>query len=106
MQEHQIVLADWACDCLKEGKLNLLVEEDGEAMEDMKRVERFVMVAIWCIQEDPSLRPGMKKVVQMLEGGVQDDSSLRPGMKKVVQMLEGAVQISVPPDPSSFISTI
>ncbi|KAI9215559.1 hypothetical protein POPTR_T085100v4 [Populus trichocarpa] len=85
MQEHQIVLADWACDCLKEGKLNLLVEEDGEAMEDMKRVERFVMVAIWCIQEDPSLRPGMKKVVQMLEGGVQ---------------------VSVPPDPSSFISTI
>jgi serine/threonine protein kinase len=85
MQEHQIVLADWACDCLKEGKLNLLVEEDEEAMEDMKRVERFVMVAIWCIQEDPSLRPGMKKVVQMLEG---------------------SVQVSVPPDPSSFISTI
>ncbi|KAJ6934688.1 G-type lectin S-receptor-like serine/threonine-protein kinase LECRK2 [Populus alba x Populus x berolinensis] len=76
---------DWACDCLKEGKLNLLVEEDEEAMEDMKRVERFVMVAIWCIQEEPSLRPGMKKVVQMLEGGVQ---------------------VSVPPDPSSFISTI
>ncbi|KAJ6934689.1 hypothetical protein NC651_009632 [Populus alba x Populus x berolinensis] len=85
IQEHQIVLADWACDCLKEGKLNLLVEEDEEAMEDMKRVERFVMVAIWCIQEEPSLRPGMKKVVQMLEGGVQ---------------------VSVPPDPSSFISTI
>jgi serine/threonine protein kinase len=85
MQEHQIVLADWPCDCLKEGKLNLLVEEDEEAMEDMKRVERFVMVAIWCIQEDPSLRPGMKKVVQMLEG---------------------SVQVSVPPDPSSFISTI
>ncbi|KAJ6387817.1 hypothetical protein OIU77_026395 [Salix suchowensis] len=83
-EEHQIVLADWACDCFKEGKLNLLVEEDEEAMEDMKRVERFVMVAIWCIQEDPSLRPAMKKVVQMLEG----------------------VQVSVPPDPSSFFSTI
>ncbi|KAG5250055.1 G-type lectin S-receptor serine/threonine-protein kinase [Salix suchowensis] len=84
-EEHQIVLADWACDCFREGKLNLLVEEDEEAMEDMKRVERFVMVAIWCIQEDPSLRPAMKKVVQMLEGGVQ---------------------VSVPPDPSSFISSI
>ncbi|KAG5250054.1 G-type lectin S-receptor serine/threonine-protein kinase [Salix suchowensis] len=84
-EEHQTVLADWACDCFKEGKLNLLVEEDEEAMEDMKRVERFVMVAIWCIQEDPSLRPAMKKVVQMLEGGVQ---------------------VSVPPDPSSFISSI
>uniref|UniRef100_A0A6N2K7G5 Receptor-like serine/threonine-protein kinase n=1 Tax=Salix viminalis TaxID=40686 RepID=A0A6N2K7G5_SALVM len=29
-EEHQIVLADWACDCFKEGKLNLLVEEDEE----------------------------------------------------------------------------
>ncbi|CAN6556017.1 unnamed protein product [Malus baccata var. baccata] len=28
----------------------------------------FVMVAIWCTQEDPSLRPTMMKVVQMLEG--------------------------------------
>ncbi|KAB5565120.1 hypothetical protein DKX38_005174 [Salix brachista] len=80
----QIAL-DWACDCFKEGKLNLLVEEDEEAMEDMKRVERFVMVAIWCIQEDPSLRPAMKKVVQILEEGVQ---------------------LSVPPDPSSFFSSI
>jgi len=44
-----------------------------------------VIVAIWCIHEDPSLRPGMKKVVQMLEG---------------------AVQVSIPPHPSSFISTI
>uniref|UniRef100_U5GSL1 Protein kinase domain-containing protein n=1 Tax=Populus trichocarpa TaxID=3694 RepID=U5GSL1_POPTR len=44
----------------KEGKLHLLVEQDEEAMEDMKRVERFVMVVIWCIQEDPSFRPGMK----------------------------------------------
>ncbi|KAG5250051.1 G-type lectin S-receptor serine/threonine-protein kinase [Salix suchowensis] len=84
-EEHQILLEDWACDCFKEGKLNLLVEEDEEAMEDMKRVERFVMVAIWCIQEDPSLRPAMKKVVQMLEEGVQ---------------------LSVPPDPSSFFSSI
>ncbi|KAI9215560.1 hypothetical protein POPTR_T085150v4 [Populus trichocarpa] len=82
-KEGQIVLADWACDCLKEVKLDLLVEEDEEATEDMKTVERFVMVAIWCIQDDPSLRPGMKKVVQMLEG---------------------AVQVSIPPDFSSFIS--
>ncbi|CAK7339224.1 unnamed protein product [Dovyalis caffra] len=85
MEEDQIVLADWAYDCFKEAKLDLLVEADEEAMEDMKRVERFVMVAIWCIQEDPSLRPGMKKVVQILEG---------------------AVQVSIPPEPTSFISSI
>ncbi|CAK7339227.1 unnamed protein product [Dovyalis caffra] len=85
MEEDQIVLADWAYDCFKEEKLDLLVLEDEEAMEDMRRVESFVMIAIWCIQEDPSLRPGMKKVLQMLEG---------------------AVQVSIPPDPASFISSI
>jgi serine/threonine protein kinase len=84
-KEGQIVLADWAWDCLKEGKLDLLVEDDEEAAEDMKTVERFVIVAIWCLQEDPSLRPEMKKVVLMLEG---------------------AVQVSIPPNPSSFISAI
>uniref|UniRef100_A0A6N2K750 Integrase catalytic domain-containing protein n=1 Tax=Salix viminalis TaxID=40686 RepID=A0A6N2K750_SALVM len=60
-------------------------EKEKKELKDSWTVERFVMVAIWCIQEDPSLRPAMKKVVQMLEGGVQ---------------------VSVPPDPSSFISSI
>ncbi|CAK7339248.1 unnamed protein product [Dovyalis caffra] len=66
------VLSDWSYDCFKEGRLDLLVEEDEEALEDMKRVERFAMVAIWCVQEDPSLRPGMKKVLQMLEGAIHE----------------------------------
>ncbi|KAK7844728.1 g-type lectin s-receptor-like serine/threonine-protein kinase lecrk2 [Quercus suber] len=69
----------------KDRKLNLLVENDEEAIDDMKRVKKYVMIAIWCIQEDPSLRPTMKKVVQMMEG---------------------AVEVSVPPGPSSFISSI
>ncbi|KAA8549586.1 hypothetical protein F0562_001396 [Nyssa sinensis] len=66
--ETQMGLADWAYDCYREGKLHLIVENDEEAMGDMKRLEKFVMIAIWCIQEDPSLRPTMKKVTQMLEG--------------------------------------
>ncbi|KAE8037046.1 hypothetical protein FH972_009672 [Carpinus fangiana] len=37
-----------------------LVEDDPEALNDMKKLERFVMVAIWCLQEGPSLRPTMK----------------------------------------------
>ena len=36
-----------------------------------RKLERFVMVAIWCIQEDPSLRPTMRRATQMLEGGVK-----------------------------------
>ncbi|KAJ0020126.1 hypothetical protein Pint_31262 [Pistacia integerrima] len=42
-----------------------------EALNDKKKVKRFVMVAIWCIQEDPSLWPTMRKVTQMLEGVVE-----------------------------------
>ncbi|KAM4118032.1 hypothetical protein ACB094_02G170100 [Castanea mollissima] len=59
--EDQMILADWAYDCYKDKKLDLLVENDVEATDDMKRLEKYVMIAIWCIQEDPSLRPTMKK---------------------------------------------
>ncbi|XP_020109171.1 G-type lectin S-receptor-like serine/threonine-protein kinase LECRK3 [Ananas comosus] len=83
--EEATVLTYWAYDCFKDGRLDLLVDGDEEAMFDIKRVERFVMVAIWCIQEEPSLRPSMRKVAQMLEG---------------------AVAVAVPPDPSSYISSI
>ena len=83
--EDRMILADWAYDCYKERKLDLLVENDEEAIDDVKRVESYVMIGIWCIQEDPSLRPTMKKVVQMMEG---------------------AVEVSFPPSPSSFISSL
>ncbi|KAM6598112.1 hypothetical protein CsatA_008636 [Cannabis sativa] len=66
----QIILADWACDCYEAGKVECLVENDDEAMMEMEIVEKFVMVALWCIQEDPSLRPTMKNVMLMLEGSV------------------------------------
>ncbi|KAF4350070.1 hypothetical protein G4B88_000331 [Cannabis sativa] len=81
----QMILGDWAYDCYAGGNLHFLVENDDEASQDMKRVEKYVMVALWCIQEDPSLRPTMKKVILMLEG---------------------TIEVSVPPDPSSFISSI
>uniref|UniRef100_A0A2N9J640 Non-specific serine/threonine protein kinase n=1 Tax=Fagus sylvatica TaxID=28930 RepID=A0A2N9J640_FAGSY len=55
------VLTDWACDCYQGGMLNALVEDDMEAMNDIMNLERFVKLAIWCIQEDPSLRPTMRK---------------------------------------------
>ncbi|KAK6937069.1 Protein kinase domain [Dillenia turbinata] len=83
--ENMVILAEWAYDCYKDKRLDLLLQNDEAAMHDMKRLERFVMVAIWCIQEDPSLRPPMRKVTQMLEG---------------------AVEVPAPPDPSSYISSI
>ncbi|PRQ35242.1 putative protein kinase RLK-Pelle-SD-2b family [Rosa chinensis] len=81
----QIILADWAYDCYKQKKLHLLLEKNDEAIEDIKMMEKYVMIAMWCIQEDPSLRPTMKKTIHMLEG---------------------TVEVSKPPDPSSYISSI
>ncbi|KAI3954330.1 hypothetical protein MKW92_002477 [Papaver armeniacum] len=67
-EDMKSILTDWAYYCFSKGKLEDLVEDDEEVMNDMRRFERLVMVAIWCIQDEPSLRPSMKKVVQMLEG--------------------------------------
>ncbi|XP_048425921.1 G-type lectin S-receptor-like serine/threonine-protein kinase LECRK3 [Pyrus x bretschneideri] len=83
--EGPMILADWAYDCYKQNKLHQLFKNNDETMHDLKMVEKYVMIAIWCIQEDPSLRPNMKKVTLMLEG---------------------TVEVSAPPDPSSFISSI
>ncbi|KAH7848568.1 hypothetical protein Vadar_004592 [Vaccinium darrowii] len=75
------ILTDWAYDCYVEGTFLSLVGDDMEALNDRKKLDRFVMVAIWCIQEDPSLRPTMRKAIQMLEE---------------------VTEVTVPPCPSSF----
>ncbi|XP_061962263.1 G-type lectin S-receptor-like serine/threonine-protein kinase RLK1 [Populus nigra] len=79
------ILTDWAYDCFSRGTLDALVDDDPEATSDMKRLEKYVMIALWCIQEDPSLRPTMKKVMLMLEG---------------------IVQVAIPPCPCSFSGII
>ncbi|XP_057977891.1 G-type lectin S-receptor-like serine/threonine-protein kinase LECRK3 [Malania oleifera] len=69
--EEAAVLTDWAYDCYVEGRLDMLVENEEEAVDDIAKLQRWVMVAIWCIQEDPFKRPTMKTVMQMLEGLVE-----------------------------------
>ncbi|XVE78764.1 hypothetical protein DITRI_Ditri14bG0004100 [Diplodiscus trichospermus] len=70
-EAEKAILTDWACDCYFEGKLDALVDNDAEALGDKMKLERFVMVAIWCIQEDIRLRPTINKVILMLEGIIQ-----------------------------------
>jgi len=79
--EEKAILAEWAYDCYIEGTLHALVEGDKEALDDMKTFEKLVMIALWCVQEDPSLRPTMRNVTQMLEG---------------------VVEVKMPPCPSQF----
>uniref|UniRef100_A0A453NZ67 non-specific serine/threonine protein kinase n=1 Tax=Aegilops tauschii subsp. strangulata TaxID=200361 RepID=A0A453NZ67_AEGTS len=83
--EEQAILTYWANDCYRSGRLDLLIKGDEEAIFNIKKVERFVAVALWCLQEEPTMRPTMLKVTQMLDG---------------------SVTIPTPPDPSSFISSL
>ncbi|KAK9999254.1 hypothetical protein SO802_018857 [Lithocarpus litseifolius] len=71
IEEEKAILTDWAYDCYREEALDALVEYNVEELDDKGKLERYVMVAIWCIQEDPSLRPTMRRVTQMLEGVVE-----------------------------------
>ncbi|GLJ05470.1 hypothetical protein SUGI_0018760 [Cryptomeria japonica] len=87
--ENKILLSDWVYECLKHGRLSELVEQqqvEGEGSRiDSRQLERMVLVGLWCIQEDPALRPYIKKVVQMMEG---------------------TVEIAVPPAPGSFVGSL
>ncbi|XP_044329928.1 G-type lectin S-receptor-like serine/threonine-protein kinase LECRK2 [Triticum aestivum] len=83
--EEQAILTYWANDCYRSGRIDLLVEGDDEAIFNIKKAEHFVAVALWCLQEEPTMRPTMHKVAEMLDG---------------------AVQIPTPPDPSSYISSL
>ncbi|KAL1539594.1 G-type lectin S-receptor-like serine/threonine-protein kinase LECRK3 [Salvia divinorum] len=72
------ILTDWAWDCFEGGRLDALVRNEEEALRDMEMVERLVMVGLWCVQEDASLRPSMRKACQMLEGVVQVPKPFNP----------------------------
>ncbi|KAI3831105.1 hypothetical protein MKW92_007884 [Papaver armeniacum] len=78
VEGRKAILTEWVYDCFSQGKLEDLVENDEEVMNDMSRFERLVMIAIWCVQDDPSLRPSMKKVTRMLEGGFEVSAPPRP----------------------------
>ncbi|KAG9448671.1 hypothetical protein H6P81_008636 [Aristolochia fimbriata] len=69
--EDEIILSDWVYKCFRTGQLVKILkreeqEEEGEV--DKRRLERMVYVALWCIQDEPALRPPIKSVVSMLEG--------------------------------------
>jgi tRNA A-37 threonylcarbamoyl transferase component Bud32 len=66
--ERAAILIEWAYECYSKGKVERLVENDEEALSDLKKVEKLVTVAIWCVQDLPSLRPSMREVSNMLEG--------------------------------------
>jgi hypothetical protein len=61
----EVILSSWVYNCFMAGELDKLVEDEDV---DFVTLERMVKVGLWCIQEDPALRPSMKNVILMLEG--------------------------------------
>ncbi|XP_073157191.1 rust resistance kinase Lr10-like [Henckelia pumila] len=55
----------------EKGELLALLEKSGIQEKDMTRAEKTAMVALWCVQDSPEVRPPMSGVVKMLEGGVE-----------------------------------
>ncbi|KAJ4808776.1 Serine/threonine-protein kinase [Rhynchospora pubera] len=53
---------------MEEGKLKEVFDARLKCNDKDERVEVAIKVALWCIQEDLTLRPSMARVVQMLEG--------------------------------------
>jgi hypothetical protein len=72
-QGESATMRAWVESLVRSGKVELLVGGESEALADMESVERFTRVAILCLQKEPSARPRMRKVVQMLEGTVDVD---------------------------------
>ncbi|KAM5582520.1 hypothetical protein ABKV19_002775 [Rosa sericea] len=81
--EEKAILTDWVYNCYQDGLLDVVLNHQVNALDDKTELEKTVMIALWCIQEDPFLRPTMRKVVQMLEG---------------------VVEVHVPPCPSPYSS--
>uniref|UniRef100_A0A2N9HC91 non-specific serine/threonine protein kinase n=1 Tax=Fagus sylvatica TaxID=28930 RepID=A0A2N9HC91_FAGSY len=61
----EIVLSTWVYKCFVARELEKIV--GGEEV-DKTTLENMVKVGLWCIQDEPILRPSMKSVVLMLEG--------------------------------------
>ena len=82
LPEEEAILEEWVYSCFESGELDKLINDEEV---DKRQFERMVKVAFWCILEEPSLRPSMKKVLLMLEG---------------------TADIPIPPNPTSVISMI
>ena len=55
---------------MMQGELMEVVDQSLITYEEMREEEVTILtrLALWCIQENPILRPGMTEVVEMLEG--------------------------------------
>lgn len=99
--------SEWAYGEFEKGNVEAIVDRRlADQVVDMEEVTRAVQVSFWCIQEHPSRRPTMGKVVQMLEGIIEI------GMPPPLKALTGESSCgtstnlaSIPPPSSSSSSS-
>ncbi|VVB05978.1 unnamed protein product [Arabis nemorensis] len=65
-----IYFPDWIYKDLKRGEI-MRIFGDQITEEDEKVAKKMVLVGLWCIQSNPSDRPPMMKVIEMLEGDLE-----------------------------------
>lgn len=71
----------WAYEEFEKGNVRAIIDKRLSEQEvDMEQAVRAIQVSFWCIQEQPSQRPMMGKVVQMLEGiaEIEKPPALKP----------------------------
>lgn len=61
----------WAARQIVEGNIAAVMDERLCGTYNVTEAERVGLIAIWCIQDDESVRPSMGMVVKMLEGVVE-----------------------------------
>ena len=90
----------WAYEEFEKGNIGSIVDGKmlAESDVDMEQLERAVQVSFWCIQEQPSQRPSMGKVVQMLEGIMEVERPPAPkatdGSSVTLSSSTGSVTVS------------
>ncbi|XP_060218576.1 G-type lectin S-receptor-like serine/threonine-protein kinase SD2-2 [Lycium barbarum] len=74
----------WAARKIIEGDIATVIDERLCGKYNATEAERLGLIAIWCIQDDESMRPSMGMVVKMLEGVVE---VTMPSPPKLLQAL-------------------
>ncbi|GMY32507.1 g-type lectin s-receptor-like serine/threonine-protein kinase lecrk3 [Fagus crenata] len=82
LPEEEAILEEWTYSCFESGEIGKLVNDEEI---DKRQFERMVKVALWCILDEPSLRPSMKKILLMLEG--TEDIPIPPSPNSILNMI-------------------
>nr|KYP45645.1 Putative receptor protein kinase ZmPK1 [Cajanus cajan] len=77
----------WAYEEFEKGNISGILDKRLADQEvNMEQVRRAIQASFWCIQENPSQRPIMSRLLQMLEGLIEIEKPPAPK-----SMIEGAV---------------